>query len=147
MVIGVTFSVIFALIWMYTLGITFYLKGTAYIYGRPAMRTEYLRLLLKSFTDDDPYMYHEEKKVYNDLDLDYRLALTGDNVAGIIFFGALIVLCTILFWPVTLLILILRGLRRYNTDEEFHELFERKKVTRPRKIPKSHPRKVIKGLD
>ncbi len=151
--IGSAFGLLFLLIWVYTLGLTFYLKAEAYVNGRPAMRTEYLRLLLEGFTEGTPKLYSSDKRVYQDAGLDYTRALTGENVAGIISLGFMIVLCTLLFWPVTLTILILRGLRRYNTDEEFHGLFEREikpaktQLPLPKPRPKPRPQKVIKGLD
>ncbi len=136
MYIGSTFTFIFTLVWVYTLGAALYLKAEAYINGRPAVRSEYLRLLLESFTEGTPSLYSDDRRQYQDAGLDHTRALTGDNVAGIIFLGFGIILSTILVWPITLTILGLRGLRRYNTDEEFHKLFEReaKPATVERKV-------------
>lgn len=125
MYIGSTFTLIFTLIWVYTLGLTLYLKAEAYIHGRPAVRTEYLRLLLEAFTQGTPSLYTDDRRAYQAADLDYTRALTGDNVAGIIFLGLGIIIGTLLLWPISLIVLGLRGLRRYNTDEDFHKLFER----------------------
>ena len=135
MYIGSTLALVFTLVWVYTVGIALYLKAEAYINGRPAVRSEYLRLLLEGFTEGTPSLYTEDRRQYQDAGLDHTRALTGDNVAGIIFLGFGIILSTILVWPITLTILGLRGLRRYNTDEEFHKLFERKvQVTKTSKV-------------
>ena len=148
MIIGSTFAFVFALIWVYTIGLTLYRQAAAYINGYPAVRNEYLRLLLEGFTEGTPSLYTSDRRRYQEAGLDYNLALTGENFVGILFIGGLIVITTYLLWPISLTVLTLRGLRRYNTNEEFHKLFERK--ARPVKIiiPKPRPRqKVIKGLD
>jgi len=146
MTIGSTFGFIFALIWVYTLGLTLYIRAKAYIHGRPPVRTNYLRLLLEGLTEGTPSMYTSDRRRYIQAGLNHDHALTGENVAGILFLGFLIVVVTLLLWPITLTWLTLRGLRRYNTNEEFHQLFERE--AKPEKIPKPSPQqKVIKGLD
>ena len=149
MYIGSAFAFVFFIIWMYTLTLTLYRKAEAYIHGRPALRNNYLRLLIPNFTDGKPVsMYSDDRRKYSDAGLDHTLALTGENVAGIIFVGFCIVVSTLLLWPISLTVLGLRGLRRYNTDEEFHALFEQEVKPAKIKIPKPHPReKFIKGLE
>ncbi len=135
--IGSFFALGFGLIWMYTLGVVLYLKAEAYVHGRPAMRTEYLRLLLEGVTEGKPEMWTDDRREYQAAGLDHTRALTGENVAGIIFIGLLIVFGTLLVWPISLIVIGLRVLRRYNTDEEFHKLFENESKPKQTKIPPS----------
>jgi hypothetical protein len=76
---------------------------------------------------------------------DYDKVMMGENVAGVTFFGIIIVMGSIVAWPITVIFVTLRSLRLYHTSETFRDLFKRE--PRPPKPKKVKVEKQLKGLE
>lgn len=113
--LGIFFALLGGAWWLYTLGAVAIEMTMAYITNRPAMKSPYLRWMIKPKAD----LYGDDKRPYRDAGLNHKHALDVGHLFGTFALGMMYTLLTIGLWPITLTILTLRLLRKYNTDEVF----------------------------
>lgn len=119
--IGSFLGLIVGCVWLFTFAVVLWEKTNAYIHNRLAIKSAYLRFMVKA----EASMYSYDRIKYERAELDPKLALTGEHVAGVFFIGLLFTVCTLLLWPITMIILTLKGLRAYNTNPVFADIVDR----------------------
>lgn len=154
--IGLILASLLGVLWLYVLGRMLFEAARGYIKDEPKIKPD----LFYAIYPKAPTFYHWERE-----DIVRRLIMTGrinesniqqapeimqrqmsgEHIAGWLFIGMMYVVGTILAWPITGIILSLKGMRMYNTQPQFTALFERS--PREAKAPRAKKEKVIKGLE
>lgn len=133
--IGLFFGAITLIAYLIVFGIVIFGFVSAYINGRLPIRPQVVNWIFpKPF-----YVFSRDRQKYIKAEQDPDQALTGEYAAAIGIGGLILTLVIVLLWPIILTLIALRGIREYNTNEQFRSLFDRNPQSK-----KEHP---LKGLD
>jgi len=113
--LGLFFALLATAWYLVTLGAVIFELTAAYIKDRPAVKSPYLRFMIKAKAS----LYSDTMRRYRVHGFEEVDALTGEHLAGTAALGLLYSTATLLLWPITLIVLTLKTLRKYNTDESF----------------------------
>ena len=112
---GVTF-----LAYLIVLGMVIFEFASAYVNGRLPIRPRVVNWIFqKPF-----YMYSAARNKYTSAGQDPDQALTGEYAFAIGVGGVALVALMVPLWPFILILLALKVMREYNTNEQFRSLFK-----------------------
>ncbi len=138
--IGLFFGAFTFIAYLIVLGIVLFEFASAYVNGRLPIRPRVVNWIFqKPF-----YMYSAARNKYKQAGQDPDQALTGEYAAAITAGGFIGIVAMVVVWPIILILLVLKLMREYNTNERFHEFVDNllERDAQPKKKENS-----LKGFD
>ena len=133
--IGLFFGAISLIVYLIVFGIVLFEFATAYVNGRLPVRPQVVNWIFRK-----PFhMYSWDREKYEDVGQDPNQALTGEYAAAVGLGGGVLTVAMIALWPIILILVALKVMREYKTNEQFRSLFDHD--TQPKK------ENSLKGID